>query len=401
MIFNFIRDFPEKKNVHVIAWIFFFFLPVIYFSCSGVSLSQRIIINKNDWLMCGGNASQQNVSQTVLNPPFTLLWSYDCDAGIGNSAVVASDAVVFVNDLNGELQLIDISSGSKIGLLNFLGGDANTSPLLIDDRVVVAYSGDNNYSLAEYNFLTRDFDWRIDLGYLQTSPVLYDTNIYVGSLNGKEYKIGLKKGKILWSFDTKSQIHSTCAVDNGKVVFGADNGYIYCLNSLNGAELWKYKTGASVVSAPLIYNNTVFTGSYDSSYYALSLDSGQVKWKTNMSTKIYSGSALYRNNLLFGGIDGNLYSLSADNGEKSWVFQTNGVVNCTPLVAGNNVYFTSFDWFAYCLDASNGKMLWNSQLEGKGRTTPVIWKDFLLIPNDKYIYCFKEDHESSTTNGNK
>ena len=401
MIFLSVKDFPVKKKINFFLLILFLLMPVIFFSCSGVNLSQRILIGKTDWLMCGGNAAQQNVSQMVLNPPFTLLWSYDCDAGIGNNAVVASDAVVFVNDFNGELQLIDISTGSKIGLLNFLGGDANTSPLLVDDRVILSYSGDNKYSLAKFNFLTRDNDWRIDLDYLQTSPILYDTNIYVGSLNGKEYRIGLKKGNILWSYDAKSQIHSTCAVDNGRVVFGADNGYIYCLNTLNGAEIWKYKTGDAVFSTPLIFNNTVFAGSYDSSYYAIDLDSGRVKWKMNMSTKIYSGSALYGNNVIFGGIDGNLYSLNTAYGEKSWVFPTNGVVTCTPLVAGNNVYFTSYDWFAYCLDAPTGKMKWNYQLEGKGRTTPVIWKDFLIIPNDKYVYCFKENHESSTGDGNK
>ncbi len=352
--------------------------------------------------MCGGNPAQQNNSRTVLSPPFNLIWTYDCDAGIGNSAIVASDAVLFVNDLNGEMQLIDVSSGNKIGLLNFLGGDANTSPLLMEDRVVLAYAGDNKFSLAAYNFLTRDADWKIDLGYLQTSPILYDTNIYIGSLNGKEYKIGTKEGNIIWSYDTKSQIHSTCAVDKDKVVFGSDNGYIYCLSSKEGSELWKFKTGGSIVANPMIYEDIVYLGSYDSTYYAVNLDSGNVIWKKNFGTKIYSGSALFENNsVVFGGIDGNLYKLDLKDGQIIWKYPTSGVINCTPLIAGKNIYFTSFDWVAYCLDGTSGKMLWNYQLEGKGRTTPVIWKDFLFIPNDKYIYCFKEDHVNSLNDGKK
>lgn len=385
-----------------------FFLLLLIFSfyliaCGGLGFNQRVMIHENDWLMCGGNPEQQNSSKTVLAPPFNLMWAYDCDAGIGNSALTVSDAVVFVNTSNGEMHTIDVSSGQRIGFLSFLGKDANSAPLLMQDKVVLAYAGDDKYSLACYNLLNRQTDWRINLGYLQTSPILYDNFIYVGSTDGKEYKIGITNGNIMWSFDTKAQIHSTCAIDGKKIVFGTDNGNIYCLNTDNGSEIWKYKTGGAVFSTPMIYNNSVYIGSYDSTYYAIGLDSGKIKWKNNLGTKIYSGSALYYQApgklgfessvgaIIFGGIDGYLYSLDLIGGHINWKFQTNGVITCTPLVSGKYIFFTSYDWFAYCIDGNDGKLVWNYQLEGKGRTTPVIWNDFLFIPADKYVYCFTKN----------
>jgi outer membrane protein assembly factor BamB len=289
------------------------------------------------------------------------------------------------------MQTVDISSGKKIGSLTFLGGDASTAPLLIQDKVIVSFSGDNKYSLASYNLLNKEIDWRINLGYLQTSPVLQDTCVYIGSLNGKEYKIGISSGKIIWSFDTKSQIHSTCAISENKLIFGADNGYIYCLNTKDGSELWRFRTGEAVFSTPLIYEQNAFVSSYDSAYYALNMDSGKVEWKNNLKTKIYGSSSLNQgSSVIFGAIDGLLYSLDLKNGSIIWKFATAGVINCTPLVSGNLVYFTSFDWYVYCLSTTDGKMVWNYLLDGKGKSAPVIWRDFLFIPADKYIYCFKK-----------
>ena len=390
MIRNKLSYFLTGKTLILLFLVIVF--SFLFVSCSGIGLSERIIIHDDDWLMCGGTPLQQNISKTILEPPFNLMWTYDCDAGIGNAGVTTSNAVIFVNTLAGEMHTIDLLSGNKIGYLTFLGGDANSAPLIIQDRVIVAYAGDNKYSLACYNFLNRSNDWRINLGYLQTSPILSDGYIYIGSLNGSEFKIGKSAGNIIWDFNTKSQIHSTCAVNGNKLIFGADNGYIYCVNTTNGTESWKYKTGESVFATPLIYENNIFIGSYDSTYYCLDIDSGNIKWKNNLKTKIYSGSALFENkSVIFGGIDGDLYSLDINDGHIIWKYHTYGSILCTPLVSGKNVYFTSFDWFVYCLDCESSKMIWNYQLEGKGRTTPVIWKDYLFIPADKYVYCFTKN----------
>jgi outer membrane protein assembly factor BamB len=382
-----------SKRVLYCRVIFLSFLSQGFFlwGCSSIDLSQRIIIDKSDWLMCGGSPLQQNITKSVLAPPFKLFWEYDCDAGINNSAVTVADAVVFVNTLQGEMQTVDISSGKKIGTLTFLGNDASSSPLVLQDRVIISYAGDNNYSLACYNLLNHDIDWRINLGYIQTSPIMLDTCVYIGSLDGKEYKIGKTTGEIIWSFDTKSQIHSTCAIDSSNMVFGADNGYIYCLNIKNGSELWKLKTGSSIFSTPLIFQENVFLGSYDSNYYSINIDSGKINWKNNLKTKIYGGSSLYDSSVIFGGIDGNLYSLDIKNGNIIWKFATSGVIAGAPLVSGKYIYFSSFDWFAYCLNAEDGRMIWNYQLDGKGKSAPVIWRNFLFIPADRYIYCFTND----------
>jgi outer membrane protein assembly factor BamB len=365
-------------------------LVLLFNSCTGVNLQQnRIIIDKDDWLMAGGSTLQQNIAPSVLEPPLYLKWTYDCDAGLGYMPISAADEIVFINTLQGEMHSIDIPTGGKIGQLNFLGKDANTTPLIDGNTVIVSFAGDKDYSLAAYDMLNTDIVWRVNLGYLQTSPVISDSCIYTGSLNGKFYKINRRDGAIIWEKNVKSAIHSTAALHNDKVVFGSDDGYIHALNISDGTDAWKLKTDNSVFAAPMIYNEQIYIGSYDSTYYCLNLDSGTVKWKTNLKTKIHSGTALYQNvSLIIGGIDGNLYSINSDNGTINWSFSTKGVITSTPLVSGDYVYFSSYDWKTYCVDARSGKMLWNFEIDGKGKTSSVIWKDYLFVAADKNLYCF-------------
>jgi outer membrane protein assembly factor BamB len=357
-------------------------------ACSTISLNQKIELSPSDWTMAGGSPQQQNVSTSVLEPPLNMLWRYNCDAGVGYSAISAADAIVFTNTLQGEMICLDITTGGKLGQISFLGKEANTTPLINDNKIINAYAGDNKYSLCSYNLLVGEINWRANFGFIETSPVVYENYIYVGSLDGKSYKIDKSNGKEIWSFDAGTAIHSTCAITKNRIVFGTDDGHIYCLNAGDGLLAWKYKTDNSVFSTPLIFENKIYIGSYDSNYYCISLDSGNVSWKQDLSTKVFTGSALYKNFLIFGGVDGNLYCLNAKDGLQLWKYQTKGVIVSTPMVSGENVYFTSYDWYLYCLNCIDGKLKWSYQLDGKPRTSPVIWGDYLFTASDFYLYCF-------------
>jgi outer membrane protein assembly factor BamB len=377
----------KKNGIKVLIFYFLF----NFISCTGVDVSRNIRIDSGDWLMSGASAQQQNIAFSVIKPPFELLWSYNPDAGIGHSAISVSDGFVFVNNLQGELIVLDVISGSRKGLLTFLGNDACTTPLISEKGIILAFAGDKKTSLLSYDLIKKDISWETGIGNLQTSPILSDEYIYLGSLNGKFYKLNSADGKVIWEHDIKSQIHSTCAVSGGKIFFGSDNGILHCLNT-DGKKIWEFKTQASVFSAPLVFENRVFFGSFDSNYYCLNTDDGSLVWKTNLSSKIFSGSALIGSSgLITGGISGSLFSLDIKTGTVNWKFGTEGVITSTPLVSGEYVYFSNHDYMSYAVDCKKGNAVWSFKLEGRGKTSPVIWKDYLIIASDSYIYCFSED----------
>ena len=370
-------------------YVLLFSFCLLLYNCTGISLSQKINVSDGDWLEAGGAANQQNISYFNLQPPLDLKWSFDIDAGVGFSAIAVSDAVVLVNSLAGDLIAFDISGGGKLGKLNYLGRDAGTTPLINGNNVIFSFAGDRDYSLISYDLENGKNNWRIDLGFLQTSPIMHNGFVYAGSLDGIFFKVDAKTDSIMWKYDAKAQIHSTCAIDSDYAVFGADNGGIYCVNLTDGSLKWKTMAGGPVVATPLIFDNKVFVGSYDSCYYCLNLSDGVLVWKKNIHTKILGGSSLFNaQNVIFGGVDGNLNSLKASDGSSSWVVHTKGVIGSSPLCSGPNIYFTSYDFNIYCIEGSSGSQLWNYELEGKSRTSPVIWRDYLVVAADKVVYCF-------------
>ena len=364
-------------------------LCIFIISCSGVKLSQQIKISEGDWLMAGGSPEQKNISSYELAPPLQIVWDYDIEAGVGYNGIAVSDAVVFVNSLAGEMICIDVASGGKIGKLGFLGKDAGTTPLILGINCIVTYAGDDKYSIASYNMLEGERNWRKNYGYIQTSPVYKDQSVYFGSLKGTEYKINDSTGNLIWKYYSGEPIHSTCAVTDDYVLFGTDKGSFCCLNADNGLESWKIKIDAPVYSTPLVNKETVYFGADDSNYYAINVNNGSVRWSKNMKTKIVSGSTLFKEKLIiFGGINGYIYALNSESGDLAWSFQTYGTITSSPMTSGKYIYCTSFDSYLYCLDGSSGEMIWNFLFENKSRTTPVIWKNYLFAAADKYIYCF-------------
>ena len=357
--------------------------------CSGIKVEKSIKVSPEDWVMSGGNPEQTNVSGYELAPPLFLNWDYNLEGGVGPSGIAVTDAVVFVNALQGELFTFDVSSGGKIGNIKFLGKDASTAPLVLGNDVIVTFAGDKKYSIASYDMRRGEINWRKNKGYIQTSPVSSGGYVFFGGLNGNFYKADISTGNNSWKFSSDAPIHSTCAISNNTAVFGNDNGFIFGINTSDGIKKWEIKTGAPVNAAAMIYEGTAYIGGDDSVYYAIDIETGNVLWKQNLHTKITGGSALYDKKFaVVGCVDGSIYSLNIEDGLINWLYRTRGTIISSPAVSGNYIYCSSYDGYIYALDAVNGKMLWSSMLENKVKTTPVIWKEYLFVAADEILYCF-------------
>jgi outer membrane protein assembly factor BamB len=363
---------------------------VMFFTgCSGITVDKVIKVSPDDWVMSGGSPEQQHVSKYTLAPPLNLMWDYNIEGGVGPNGIAATDAVVFVNALQGELFTFDVKTGGKIGNLKFLGKDVSTAPLVTGNDVIVTYAGDKKFSLVSYDLSIGKINWRRNYGDIQTSPILKDGSVYFSGLNGYFYKVDQITGRKIWKLETKAQVHSTCAIGEGIAVLGNDKGFIIGVDISTGEEKWKVETGQPVISTALINKGAAYIGGNDSNYYAFNVENGNILWKTNLHSKIIGGSAIDANgNLITGCVAGSVYSLNSEAGSINWKMSSNGTIISSPIVSGNYIYFSSYDSYIYSLDASNGNVLWSSLLENKVKTTPVIWKDYLFVAADEIVYCF-------------
>lgn len=369
--------------------LFLFAALIIIPSCSGIKIEKSVVITQSDWLMAGGSAEQQHVSRFKLPPPLYLKWKYNIEGGVGSSGICVSDAIVFVNALQGEMFSFDVSSGGKIGNVKFLGKDASTAPLILGNDIILTYAGDRKSTVVSYNLLTGNITWKKYFGDIQTSPILYEKFVYFSSLNGTFYKINPLNGELVWSFKIGKPIRSTCAINSGLAVFGCDDHYIYSVNTELGTEIWKFKTEQPIYSTPLIYDGKVFIGGNDSIYYCLGLNSGKLIWKVNLSAKMIGGSAIDKDkNVITGCIDSKIVSLKSSNGEINWKTYTKGTIVSSPVISDDYIYITSYDGYLYCLGSKEGNIIWKYEMENKSKTTPVVWQNYLFTAADDIVYCF-------------
>jgi outer membrane protein assembly factor BamB len=77
--------------------------------------------------------------------------------------------------------------------------------------------------------------------------------------------------EIKWIYNTATEIDSSPAVANGRVIVGLSNGNVVALNSTTGERLWLYETGAgsnSIWSSPAIDSDRTYIGTRDHTYIA-------------------------------------------------------------------------------------------------------------------------------------
>ncbi|HSG18509.1 MAG TPA: PQQ-binding-like beta-propeller repeat protein [Anaerolineae bacterium] len=57
-----------------------------------------------------------------------------------------------------------------------------------------------------------------------------DGVVYIGSIDGLDYGLDVKDGRLLWSFDTGRPVFLSPAVANDRVFVGSDSGFVYALD---------------------------------------------------------------------------------------------------------------------------------------------------------------------------
>lgn len=383
------------------------FLPVCFLSCFSLSIDKEVEIDRNeDWLLIGGDSLKSNISKSEsrLEPPFNLYWEYDVDGGLARNCLSASDAILFVNTLNGEFYALDVTTGKSLGRTS-TGRSSFSTPLVYRNNIILTSSSEKDSRIQSYNLISGIYKWQRNIGPVESSPILInDNNILAASMNGKVYNLNVSTGSIVWTTDRViynnyyGAFYTSPTVSNDLVLVGNIDGNVYAFSLLNGEEVWKFKTGASVKCDVSVNNNRLYFGSDDKNFYCLDT-SGNMLWKNDLRSKVLSSSTFYEDLVIFSAVDGNVYALNKDSGNVVWKFATKGVLEASPLLHGDKIFIGSYDRNFYCISAMDGEELWKYECEGRIRTSAVIWKDYIFTASDeRYVYCFsnKEIPKSST-----
>lgn len=188
-------------------------------------------------------------------------------------------------------------------------------------------------------------------------PVTGDGKVYVGHFDGVVRAISETTGDIVWSTRVGGQILNTAAYDPAtrSVYVGSTNGRLYRLNTADGAILGDFNAGGQIHMAPLLVNDTVYIGSTNGTFYALDKVSLRSRWSYAAGGALY-GSPAYSTR--YGGlviilVEGSprpaVHALQASTGTRRWV--QNSVIGFDPDEFGN--YLAFLDTYPVVSDAND------------------------------------------------
>lgn len=298
------------------------------------------------WPLFRGNAKLSGYTSLSLPDRVDLLWTYKTATRTVSSPVVKS-SVTYWCDKKGRIHGVDLEGKS-----------------------VFEFDMDTN---------------------VEATPMIDDSVLYIGRIDGYLTAISLSKGDSLWNFETLGQISASPNVTDFKgtraVVVGSYDNYLYCLDTANGQELNRFESGYYINGAVALWKKHVIFGGCDSWLRMVDCETGALKDSILLDAYIPASPACFGQYCYVGDYSGNIYEieLSAEQGflnsrKLLKSDEENGSFVSVPAVDSGNIYVLSGDRYLYAINRVDGEKLWRYLLKGQvGESSPVVCDGKVLI----------------------
>lgn len=298
------------------------------------------------------------------------------------------------------------------------------------------FTGNNNQMVYSVDAKSGEVKWKTHVdGAVQATPVLYNSALWVITVNGHLYKLSYKTGEVISDREINAtDVEGTPLPYNGNLLVPAGNT-LYYINTGTLADIWTFNAGSIISSSPTLHNipdiatpaifistmgnrvialdndgtqlwqfspsggqsfysspcvvndSFLYIGNTNGNMYAVNTQDGSQKWVFTTQGQILSSPIQIGGNVLFGSNDRNFYSVDSATGLLRWKVQASDMIASSPAVANQYVYFGSYDGKMYCVDIIDGHVKWTRQTFGLINASPLIYKDAVYIGSyDKNLY---------------
>jgi outer membrane protein assembly factor BamB len=297
-------------------------------------------------------------------PPPEALWSFQTQGAIWGTPSVSGGTVYFGSD-DGNLYAVNAQTGRLIWKFATLG-IVRSQPAVAGGLVYFASDDGYVYAVDAQKGLQA---WRPEIGdalarqareklgtdaenhagwdYKQSSPVVAEGQIYVGSLDGSVYALAADIGHVTWTYKTGGKVRATPVVTDGTLYVGSWDKSFYALDALTGEMRWKTPVGGELQSTALVAKGLVYTASRKASVVALEAQTGALKWEFSYGPNMWvESSPVLANGMIYIGSSGSkiVVGLDSQTGKQFTLFHATAWHWSTPAVVGNMLYIggTSF-----------------------------------------------------------
>ena len=264
----------------------------------------------------------------------------------------------------------------------------HSSPILTESNV---YLGSNSKKVFSLDRSSGEIEWYFETKHDVKAPgVVADDILYIGSYDKHIYALNTSTGNPLWNYTTVSAVRiAPVSGAGGKIFFGSRAGVVYCLNSVTGEVKWTYETGLDIGHPLVIGNKRVFAASNNHRLYCFKTKNGRKVWEFDTGGEVVTGAVLDGKGKVFiGSASSILYAVHEANGTLIWSCNhTNSPLMGELLVQHDMLYVTTADNVLHALQTSSGSHVWSYYDSNVNNNVSIThYMPFLLLISTVYFY---------------
>lgn len=362
-------------------------------------------------------------------PDLQAQWTFKTEGPIWGTPLV-DGGVVYAGSDDGNLYAVDAKTGQA--RWKFASGGIVRSRPAVSAGLVYFASDDG--ALYAINAQDGQQAWKTDIGnayprqkrvdlgnspdpsgwdYVQSSPVVADGLVTVGSFDGNVYALSADSGKVAWTFKTGDKVRATPTIAAGVVYVGSWDMNFYALDAKTGQKLWAAPVGGQVQSTALVTDDFVVTASRKASVQAFDLKTGKLTWEYPYGGNMWveSSPRLVGDKIYIGSSGSQVVvGMEAKTGKPYTAYMSRDFHWSTPLVVKDMLYIGGasfgFPGALYAMPLKDGKLPQSSSgvsqlkvsetLEYSGKITgvagsPVLADGVIYVGGlDGKLYAVKE-----------
>ena len=308
-------------------------------------VDMTVMTDKMDWNIFRGNPSLSGYTDICLPENPLLLWTYKSETRTISSPVV-NKGTTYWSDRRGRILGVDIN-----GRLCF-----------------------------EYDLKTA----------VDATPMIFDSTLYIGRIDGIMTAISLEKEDTVWTFESMGQISASpnCIDFTGRqaIVFGSYDNFLYCVDVKDGSLINHFESGYYLNGAVALQNRHVIFGGCDAWLRIINCETGVSTDSLLLNDYIPASPAIHGDYCYVGDYSGNIYELLLEKGKivhhKKIMESTDesGLFVSVPAITATTVFFLTNNRYLYAVERKTGSVSWKYMLKGNaGESSPVVCKDKLIV----------------------
>ena len=238
-----------------------------------------------------------NHSLASLNPANgNVNWIFDAAEGGWIASPLAIGETIYASNTDGKLYAFDMKGDFLWA--KAIGGALWSQPVSDGEYLYITSLDHHLYALDPQK---KEVVWNIELCGASPGAAALDAdgNLYIGSFGSTVAAIDSQSQKFLWKTSIAGWVWDAPVLDETTLYVGDLEGYFHAFNIADGSEIWDpIQPDGPITGSPLVMDDFIVIGTESGTAYAIDRE-GSIVWQQNIGGRLYTAPAQGGDRILF------------------------------------------------------------------------------------------------------